>query len=69
MRMARVPGFSPCNWPAVRTALDAVGYNGWLAPDGGSLTPAEHRRRLGQSIAGCVQCSRATGSGLYFGFC
>jgi hexulose-6-phosphate isomerase len=40
------------NWPAVRAALDAIGYNGWLTIEGGSLTPAEHRCRLGQIIAG-----------------
>lgn len=40
------------NWPAVRAALDAIGYNGWVTIEGGSLTPAEHRQRLGQIIAG-----------------
>ena len=40
------------NWPAVRAALDAIGYNGWMTIEGGSLTPAEHRQRLGQIIAG-----------------
>ena len=40
------------SWPAVRSALDAIGYNGWMTIEGGSLTPAEHRQRLGQIVAG-----------------
>ena len=39
------------NWPAVRAALDAIGYNSWMTIEGGNLTPAEHRQRLGQIIA------------------
>ena len=35
-----------------RAALDAIGYNGWMTIEGGSLTPAEHRQRLGQILAG-----------------
>jgi hexulose-6-phosphate isomerase len=40
------------NWREVRAALEAVGHNGWLTIEGGNLTPAEHRQRLAQIIAG-----------------
>lgn len=40
------------NWPAVRAAIDAVGYNGWMTIEGGSCTTAEHSRRLDLIIAG-----------------
>ncbi len=40
------------NWPAVRAALDKVGYDGWLTVEGGSLSPAEHSRRLDLIIEG-----------------
>ena len=39
-------------WPAVRAALDNVGYNGWLTIEGGTLSIAEHSRRLDLIIAG-----------------
>jgi hexulose-6-phosphate isomerase len=39
-------------WPAVRAALDRAGYNGFLTIEGGSLSPAEHARRLDRIIAG-----------------
>ncbi len=40
------------NWPAVRAALDAVGYNGWMSIEGGDLSLAENSRRLDLIIAG-----------------
>lgn len=40
------------DWPAVRAALDKVGYNGWMTIEGGSLSPAEHSQRLDLIIAG-----------------
>jgi hexulose-6-phosphate isomerase len=39
-------------WPAVRAALDQVGYNGWLTIEGGDLSLAEHSRRLDLILAG-----------------
>jgi hexulose-6-phosphate isomerase len=39
-------------WPAVRAALDKVGYNGWMTIEGGDLSPVEHNRRLDLIIAG-----------------
>ncbi len=39
-------------WPVVRSALEAVGYNGWMTIEGGSCTMAEHSKRLDQIIAG-----------------
>ncbi len=40
------------NWPAVRAALDAVGYKGWMTIEGGDLSLAENSRRLDLIIAG-----------------
>ncbi len=40
------------NWPAVRDALEAVGYNGWLTIEDGGLPLPEFRRRLDEIIAG-----------------
>jgi hexulose-6-phosphate isomerase len=40
------------HWPAVRAALDAVGYNGWMSIEGGDLSLAENSRRLDLIIAG-----------------
>jgi hexulose-6-phosphate isomerase len=40
------------DWPAVRKALDEVGYNGWMTIEGGDLSIAEHRQRLDLIIAG-----------------
>ena len=40
------------NWPAVRAALDKIGYNGWLTIEGGNLSEHEHSRRLDLIIAG-----------------
>jgi hexulose-6-phosphate isomerase len=43
------------NWPAVRIALDEIGYNGWLTIEvegGGGLSPDEHGKRLELIIAG-----------------
>ena len=40
------------NWPAVRAALDAVGYNGWMSIEGGDLSLAENSKRLDLIIAG-----------------
>lgn len=39
-------------WPAVRAALDKVGYNGWMTIEGGSLSLEENNRRLDLIIAG-----------------
>lgn len=39
-------------WPAVRRALEDVGYNGWLTVEDGGLAPVEFRRRLDEIIAG-----------------
>ena len=39
-------------WPAVRAALDKIGYNGWLTIEGGDLSIAEHSKRLDLIIAG-----------------
>ena len=39
-------------WPVVRSALDKVGYNGWLTIEGGDLSVEEHRQRLDLIIAG-----------------
>ena len=40
------------NWPAVRKALDAVGYNDWMTIEGGSLSLAEHGKRLDLIVEG-----------------
>jgi L-ribulose-5-phosphate 3-epimerase len=40
------------NWPAVRAALDRVGYNGWMTIEGGDLSLAENSKRLDLIIAG-----------------
>lgn len=40
------------NWPAVRKELDAVGYDGWMTIEGGSLSPQEHSVRLDKILAG-----------------
>lgn len=40
------------NWPAVRRALDRVGYSGWMTIEGGGLPLEEQRRRLDLIIAG-----------------
>jgi len=40
------------HWPAVRAALDKIGYAGWMTIEGGSCTPAEHSQRLDLIIAG-----------------
>jgi L-ribulose-5-phosphate 3-epimerase len=40
------------NWPAVRAALDRVGYNGWMTIEGGDLSLAENSKRLDRIIAG-----------------
>jgi hexulose-6-phosphate isomerase len=40
------------HWPAVREALDDVGYNGWLSIEGGDLSVQEHGRRLDLILAG-----------------
>jgi L-ribulose-5-phosphate 3-epimerase len=40
------------DWPAVRKALDEVGYNGWMTIEGGDLSLAEHSKRLDLIIAG-----------------
>ena len=39
-------------WPAVRAALDAVGYKGWMTIEGGDLSLAENSKRLDLIIAG-----------------
>ena len=40
------------NWPAVRAALDAVGYKGWMTIEGGDLSLAENGKRLDLILAG-----------------
>ena len=40
------------NWPAVRQALDDVGYNGWLTIEDGGLPLEEFNKRLDLIIAG-----------------
>jgi len=40
------------NWPAVRRALDDVGYQGWLSIEGGTLSLEENSRRLDLILAG-----------------
>jgi L-ribulose-5-phosphate 3-epimerase len=40
------------NWPAVRAAIEKVGYNGWMTIEGGSCTMEEHNKRLDLIIAG-----------------
>jgi L-ribulose-5-phosphate 3-epimerase len=39
-------------WPVVRSALEKVGYNGWLTIEGGDLSLEEHSKRLDLIIAG-----------------
>ncbi len=39
-------------WPVVRSALDAVGYAGWMTIEGGDLSVAEHSKRLDMILAG-----------------
>ena len=40
-------------WPAVRAALDKVGYNGWMTIEGGgNLALGDRSRRLDAIIAG-----------------
>lgn len=39
-------------WPAVRQALEDVGYNGWLTIEDGGLPLVEFRKRLDEIIAG-----------------
>ena len=41
-------------WPAVRQALDDVGYNGWLSIEDGGLPLDEFNRRLDLILAGKV---------------
>jgi hexulose-6-phosphate isomerase len=38
-------------WPVVRTALDDVGYNGWMTIEGGDLSLEEHSKRLDLIVA------------------
>ena len=40
------------DWPAVRKALDEVGYNGWMTIEGGNLSPSEHSKRLDLILEG-----------------
>jgi L-ribulose-5-phosphate 3-epimerase len=40
------------DWPAVRKALDEVGYNGWLTVEDGGLKLDEFNARLDKIIAG-----------------
>jgi len=39
-------------WPAVRAALEKVGYNGWMTIEGGGLSTEENSQRLDLIIAG-----------------
>jgi hexulose-6-phosphate isomerase len=40
------------NWPAVRQALEDVGYNGWMTIEDGGLPLDEFSKRLDQIVAG-----------------
>jgi L-ribulose-5-phosphate 3-epimerase len=40
------------DWPAVRTALDEIGFCGWMTIEGGDLPPREHAKRLDMILAG-----------------
>ena len=40
------------DWPAVRSALEEVGYHGWMTIEGGNLSLQEHSKRLDLIIAG-----------------
>jgi hexulose-6-phosphate isomerase len=40
------------NWPAVRRALETVGYSDFLTIEGGSCSPEEHSQRLELIFAG-----------------
>jgi L-ribulose-5-phosphate 3-epimerase len=40
------------DWPAVLTALDKIGFSGWMTIEGGDLTPQEHAKRLDLIFAG-----------------
>ena len=40
------------NWPAVRAALDKIGYNGWLTIEGGNLSTEGNSKELDLIIAG-----------------
>jgi L-ribulose-5-phosphate 3-epimerase len=40
------------HWPAVRAALDRIGYNGWMTIEGGDLSTEENSKRLDLIIAG-----------------
>ena len=40
------------NWPAVRQALDKIGYNGWLSIEDGGLPLEEFDRRFDLILAG-----------------
>ena len=40
------------DWPAVRAALDEIGFSGWVTIEGGDCSPGEHARRLDRIIAG-----------------
>jgi L-ribulose-5-phosphate 3-epimerase len=40
------------DWPAVRTALDQIGFSGWMTIEGGDLSPQEHAKRLDLILAG-----------------
>ncbi len=40
------------DWPAVRMALDAVGYNGWLSIEENNLTPQQYSHCLDLIFAG-----------------
>jgi hexulose-6-phosphate isomerase len=39
-------------WPAVRAALDKIGYHGWLTIEGGDLSTEQNSKRLDLIIAG-----------------
>ena len=40
------------DWPAVRQALDEVGYRGWMTIESGKLSPEELSKRLDLILAG-----------------
>jgi len=49
-------GEGSVNWPAVRQALDEVGYNGWLTNESGGLSLKELSKRFDLIIAGKDPC-------------
>jgi len=49
-------GEGSVNWPAVRQALEGVGYSGWITNESGGLSLAELNQRFDLIIAGKDPC-------------